>query len=148
MQWYECSRVGIRIETSFLFFAEVYFPVKFKDTRVLVELSKSIRPSENKLSFNLAEHLPKHLNSSAPRFRISELKVLLMDKEKNVLYHGSDFDADNVVVDITFPKTFYDHAISDDGKKIQFGVTKAYSCRSVYFKKSNTLLYYPLILHA
>ena len=97
-------------------------------------MNKIEHPSSNHVTFNLAEHLPKQLNSSAPRFRISEMKVLLMDKNENILYHGSTFSTNDVVVQITFPKIFSDHTIY--GKKIHFGVSKAYHCQSAYFNKS------------
>ena len=113
---------------------EVYFPTEFKDKRILLDLNKIEHPSSNHVTFNLAEHLPKQLNSSAPRFRISEMKVLLMDKNENILYHGSTFSTNDVVVQITFPKIFSDHTIY--GKKIHFGVSKAYHCQSAYFNKS------------
>eukprot|EP00093_Oithona_nana_P000621 00621.XXX_1854_1431_1 [CDS] Oithona nana genome sequencing. len=62
------------------------------------------------------------------------MKVLLMDKNENILYHGSTFSTNDVVVQITFPKIFSDHTIY--GKKIHFGVSKAYHCQSAYFNKS------------
>ena len=100
-------------------------------------MNKIAQPSSNHITFNLAEHLPNQLNSSAPRFRVSEMKVLLMDENENVLYHGSTFGANDVVVQITFPKIFTDHNIY--GKKIHFGVSKAYHCQSAYFNKSMNL---------
>ena len=139
MHWYDIPTLSGKMTNLCklkLFFPDTFFPTEFKDQRILIDLKKLDRPKSNHITFNLAEHLPDYLNSSAPRFRISEMKVLFMDANETVLYHGSTYGAKNVVVQISFPKTFYDH--STNGKKIHFGVAKAYHCQSAYYNKSMT----------
>ena len=100
-------------------------------------MNKIKHPSINRVAFNLAEHLPNEVNSSAPRFRVSGMKVLLMDETESVMYSNSTSGANDVIVQITFPQIFIDHNIY--GKKIHFAVTKAYNCQSAYFNESMNL---------
>ena len=84
--------------------------------------------------FNLTDLVKSEFDVFAARFRISSMKVLLLDANQQVLYHHSDFAGKDETVQIKFPKIFYDRDINR--KKLQFRMGKAHTCLSSYYNKS------------
>ena len=88
--------------------------------------------------FNLTDLVKSEFDVFAARFRISSMKVLLLDANQQVLYHHSDFAGKDETVQIKFPKIFYDRDINR--KKLQFRMGKAHTCLSSYYNKSEKKL--------
>ena len=87
--------------------------------------------------FNLTDLASLEFDVFAARFRISSMKVLLLDKDQHTMYHHSDFNGSDETVHIKFPRTFYDRDINRN--KLHFRMEKAHSCLSSYYNKSETI---------
>ena len=122
----------------------MYFPIEFKDKRLELDIDKiemkEIEDAKENLQklfkFNLADLVSLEFDVFAPRFRISSMKVLLLDENQQILYHHSD-DENDETIHIKFPKIFYDRDINR--KKLQFRMEEAHSCLSSYYNKSENI---------
>ena len=114
-----------------------YVPTRFKDVRIKVDIERQKDNYELNLKSYL-ELLEPQFKSFA-RVRISEIKVLFMDEQENILYNGDgSFFSQDVKMETKFPKKFNDYGLN--GELIRFKVERQFYCNINYRNKSKKVI--------
>ena len=107
------------------------------------EKSPKSKPITNLLKYkqvlvNLKQYLPEKVWLRSYRWRVSSMKIHLLDKNKNFLKSLGDESGQEVEVVIIFPNVFTD--IDKSGKEYKFQSTFEHFCKSVYITQGTNII--------